>query len=109
MKVYKKLLINILKNLMKITIIYYYLFLLLAEAWVVPQFLQLFQGFGEEKLFPARSRTAAGRNRSRSQPDRSRTQPYRSRTQPYRSRTQPVAAAAQPDRSRTQPWHVYNF
>ena len=39
---------------MKITILYYYLFLLLAEAWVVPHFLQLFRGFGEGKLPPPR-------------------------------------------------------
>ena len=45
LKVLKKMLINISKNKTKIIIFYYYLFLLLAEAWVVPHPLQLFRGF----------------------------------------------------------------
>ena len=35
---------------MKIIIFYYYIFLLLAEAWVVSHTLQIFQGLGGGKL-----------------------------------------------------------
>ena len=40
------------KNYTKIIIFYYYLFLLLAEARIVPYPLKLFRGFGGGESFP---------------------------------------------------------
>ena len=52
LKVLKKILIKIWKNWTKIIIFFYYLFLLLAEAWVVPHPLQIFRCFGGGGSFP---------------------------------------------------------
>ena len=46
------MLIKFWKNQKKIIILYYFLFLLLAEAWVVPHPLQIFRGFGGGGNFP---------------------------------------------------------